>query len=164
MEIEVKLRDRMLDDAERFWHILNNENFRWFGKPPDTIEGERAYIEKDLNNPLMRNYTILYGEEIVGGIGIRMDAHRSWIAEVGYFIDENHWNKGIATRAVLLCKEKAKELGIRRIELVIDKENTASEYVAIKAGYGLDGLMLRKLKNPRDGTYADGLLYSKLID
>lgn len=162
--MEVTLRDRSLDDAERFWNILNNDNFHWFGKPPETVEGEKTYIEKDMNNPLMRNYTIMYGNDIVGGIGIRIDSHRNWIAEIGYFVDENYWNKGIATKSLLLCEDKARELKIKRIELIIDVDNDSSKHVAIKSGYVLDCRLSRKLKNPRTGEFSECYLCSKLID
>ena len=161
--MEVSLKDRTTDDAERIWNILNNDNFRWFGKPPLTIEGEREFIEKELKDPLKKNYTIMLGDEIVGGIGIKFDAHRNWLAETGYFVEEKHWGKGIATKALTLLIEKAKEEGIKRFELVTDLNNIGSQKAAIKAGFQRESIQKMKIKDPREGGFCDCYLFVILL-
>lgn len=157
----VTLRERQLEDAERFWHLLSNPKFVYFGRPPKDIEGERAYIQKELNNPHLINYTIMYDDIIVGGIGVKLSPHRDWIGEIGYFVDAEYWNKGIASKALKLCEKPCYDASLRRLELLIDERNTASRVVALKCGYELEGKLKSRLKT--NGFYSDGFMYSKLI-
>lgn len=157
----VTLRQRQLEDAERFWHLLSNPKFLYFGRPPKDIEGERAYIEKELKNPFLVNYTIMYDDIIVGGIGVKLSPHRDWIGEIGYFVDAEYWNKGIATTALKLCEKPCYLASIKRLELIIDARNQSSRMVALKCGYEMEGKMKSRLRT--NGFFNDGYMYSKLI-
>lgn len=163
-KVIVALRPRVVEDAERFFHILDNDNFHWFGRP-SSVDEEREFLAVALNKTdgLNVDFTVLYGDMVVGAIGIKRDAHKSWKGELGYFIDETYWNMGIATLAVMLCEKEAVSLGIKRIEIVVDPENLASINVAKKSGYMLDAKLSHLLKRPRVGGYTDGLLYSKIL-
>ncbi len=82
---------------------------------------------------------------MVGGCGIKIDQHRTFIGEIGYFLDEEYWGKGIVTKAVkILEKIGFQKLGLKRIEVLMDPRNIGSEKVAIKCGYKKEGTM----KNP----------------
>ena len=62
-------------------------------------------------------------------------------AEIGYWIGEPFWNKGIATEAVKLITDYGlKELGLVRIHTGIFEYNTASMKVLEKCGYKRDGI------------------------
>lgn len=101
----VTIRLQEVSDAEKFFNILNNPNFIYFDVNPATVEDEIEWLKQ---NPQRRknntewNYAILYNNELVGGIGVKINFHRRYIGEIGYFIDEKFWNKGIATEAVKL--------------------------------------------------------------
>jgi len=83
----------------------------------------------------------LKGEEAIGGIGVKINQHRSYIGEIGYFIDEAYWGQGIATEAVRLLEAICfEDLRMTRIELLMLPENIGSEKVEIineyfKAGF-----------------------------
>jgi ribosomal-protein-alanine N-acetyltransferase len=105
----------------------------------------------------------MMGDEIVGGIGVKINKHRSFIGEIGYFIDEAYWGQGIATEAVRLLEEICiRELRMTRIELLMLPENVASEKVAIKSGYRKEGLLQKALLH-KDGSKRDCLLYAKTM-
>jgi ribosomal-protein-alanine N-acetyltransferase len=162
----IQLRLQQISDAQRFFEILNNPNFLYFGSQPDSIEAEIAWLEgneKRLREHKEWNYTILKGEEIIGGIGVKINQHRSYIGEIGYFIDEAYWGQGIATEAVRLLEEICvRELRMTRFELLMLPENIASEKVAIKSGYRKEGLLQKALLH-KDGSKRDCLLYAKTI-
>lgn len=108
-------------------------------------------------------YTILYGKEIVGGIGIKINVHRRYVGELGYFIDEKYWGKGIAGQAVKLLEELCfKKFKLTRIEIVMRPANIASEKVAIKNGYKKEGLMKKAVRG-KDGEMKDCYLYAKVL-
>jgi ribosomal-protein-alanine N-acetyltransferase len=166
MKKKVTIRYQQLGDARRFHEILNSPNFTYFPSKPKTIRKQREFLRKNkawLEQKIWFNFTILYGNKIVGAIGIRIEAHRPYCGEVGYFVDESYWGKGIATEAVQLIEQVAfAELGITRIEINMIKANKASERVAIKAGYRKEGIARNKLM--LNGEVLDCYVFGKTRD
>ena len=162
----ITLRLQQISDADRFFEILTNPDFLYFGSQPESVEAELAWLEgneKRFIELTEWNYTIMMGDEIVGGIGVKINKHRSFIGEIGYFIDEAYWGQGIATEAVKLLEEICiRELRMTRIELLMLPENIASEKVAIKSGYRKEGLLQKALLH-KDGSKRDCLLYAKTM-
>lgn len=63
-------------------------------------------------------------------------------AELGYVIARAFWGKGITTIAVKKAIESGfNDLGIRRVEALVDPENIASQKVLTKAGLKYEGLL-----------------------
>jgi [ribosomal protein S5]-alanine N-acetyltransferase len=96
----------------------------------------------------------------VGGIGIELGTdifRRS--AEIGYWLGEPFWGRGIATEALRAMTEYAFErFDICRLEAGVFEWNPASARVLEKNGYVLEGrARLGVLKNGRLG---DRLLYA----
>ena len=82
-------------------------------------------------------FAIIYKEELCGSIGIfpMQDVYRK-SAEIGYWIGEEYWGKGIAARAV----EKIVQYGFENFDIVkifagIFSNNRASERVLEKNGF-----------------------------
>ena len=163
---KIKLRPQKVSDAKRFYEILNNDSFIFFGARPKSIADERIWLSGNAKRRKENtgcNYAVLYGEKIVGGIGVKINFHRKYVGEIGYFIDEKYWGKGIASRAVklaeVICFNKLK---LKRIEILIQPANKASEKVAIKNGYLKEGRM-RKAINGKNGEIKDCYLYAKVL-
>jgi len=163
---KIKLRPQKVSDAKRFYEILNNPNFIYFGAQPKSVAVEKKWLKKSIKerkNNLNCNYTILYGEEIAGGIGIKVNYHRRYVGESGYFIDEKYWGRGIASRAVKLTEAICfKKLKLKRVEILMQPANRSSEKVAIKNGYIKEGKM-RKAVRGKDGRMKDCYLYAKVL-
>ena len=163
---KVSIRYQRVADAERFFEILNNPRFIYWRTVPKTLDDERKWLEENSQRRkknIAWNLSVLYGGKVVGGCGIMINQHRKYIGEIGYFIDELYWNKGIATKAVRLVEKVGfKKLGLTRIEILMQTKNRASEKVAIKCGYKKEGLM-RKAFLGRDGRKKDMLLYAKVL-
>ncbi len=162
---KITIRPQSVRDAKRFFDILSNPNFIYFTGKPKSVEDEIAFLK---TNPRLRkkniewNYSILVDGYVVGAVGIKINQQRPFIGEIGYFLDEAYWNRGIATEAVKLAeKEGFGKLGLSRIEIVMQPENVASEKVAIKAGYHREGLMRRSIRGV-DGKTKDACLYAKI--
>lgn len=83
------------------------------------------------------NKAIDYQGELVGAIGVtpgRFEHARS--AEIGYWVGEPHWGKGLATEAVAAMTTGVfRTTNIVRICGTIFSENTASMRVLEKCGY-----------------------------
>ncbi len=160
---KVKIRPQELFDAERFFDIITRTNLEFIEFPIKTLEEERYFLQ--LNEDKRRanfehNYSILYYGRLVGACGIRIDQHRPWIGEIGYFIDRDYQGKGIATEAVgQLEKVGFEKLDLQRIVILMDTRNLASERVAQKCGYEKEGIM--KKVHRIGENYFDCFLYAK---
>lgn len=163
---KVKLRLQKVSDAKRFYEILNNPNFVYLNVNIKSITDEKKYLQGNARRRKANTdwgHTILYGNEIVGAVGIKINFHRKYVGEIGYFIDEKYWGKGIASQAVNLLEEVCfKKLKLVRIEIVMQPANMASEKVAIKNGYLKEGRM-RKAVRGKDGEMKDCYLYAKVL-
>ncbi|MCK5107161.1 MAG: GNAT family N-acetyltransferase [Nanoarchaeota archaeon] len=163
MAPKIELRKYKVSDAKRFFEILNNPNFKYLRICPKNVAGEEEFLRKSKEkrkNNISHDYAIIYNGKLVGGSGIKIDQHRKFIGEIGYFLDENYWGKGITTKAVkLLEKIGFEELGLKRITIIMHPKNIGSEKVAIKNSYKKEGTMKKTISH--EGKYADAHLYAK---
>ena len=164
MKKRIELRYQRVTDAKIFFDILKNPNFKYFNVCPKDVESEKEFLKQNIdkrNKNLEYNYSILYDKKLVGACGIKINQHRTYIGEIGYFLDEEFWSKGIVTKAVkLLEKIGFKKMGLKRIEIIMNPKNIGSEKVAIKCGYKKEGLMKKIIKDKN--RYYDAYLYAKV--
>lgn len=160
---KVKIRPQELFDAERLFDIITHTNLEFIEFPIKTLEEERYFLqlnEAKREANFEHNFSILYYGKLVGACGIRIDQHRPWIGEIGYFIDREYQGKGIATEAVgQLEKFGFERLDLQRIVILMDIRNLASERVAQKCRYEKEGIMKRVHRVGED--YYDCFLYAK---
>lgn len=161
---KVELRPQRISDAKRFYQIIKNPNFEFMRSPVNSIKDEIKFLKQNTarrRRNFAYNYTILADGEIVGGCGIKINQHRTFNGEIGYFVDQAYWGKGIATQAVKKLEEIGfDELELKRIEIFMDVRHKASERVAIKCGYKKEGVMRKAIKTGK--SYHDAFLYAKV--
>jgi RimJ/RimL family protein N-acetyltransferase len=93
-----------------------------------------------------------------GAVDLELDARQ---AELGYMTSPAARGRGAATRALrLLTRWCLDELGLERLELMIDAANAGSIRVAERSGYRLEGT-LRNV-HVKDGVRADVGVWSLL--
>ena len=161
----VEIRFPKTKDAKKLYEILSNPNFIYFNARPKSAAEEKEWImttsQKRKDN-FEWNYVVTYAGLVVGAVGLKINQHRKYIGEIGYFIDEAYWGKGIASQAVKLVEKQGfNKLGLRRIEILMQPENKASEKVAVKNSYQKEGL-LRKTVKAKDGKMKDAYIYAKV--
>lgn len=84
-------------------------------------------------------------------------------AEIGYFIGEPFWNKGITTKAVnLITKFGFENLDIVRIYTGIFEYNPASQRVLEKCGFTKEGVFRKSIC--KYGQVYDEIRYAKIKD
>jgi len=82
--------------------------------------------------------------EIVGGVGGGVHGHQ---AEIGYWLAEKCWGKGIGTEVVMeLVKHLLKDKNIKRITAKVYPYNKASMRVLEKNGFSLEGVLVKDVK------------------
>jgi ribosomal-protein-alanine N-acetyltransferase len=99
---------------------------------------------------------------VVGAIGVRpRDDVHALSAEIGYWLGEEFWNRGIATEAVLAMTNYAfEELGMVRVFAEVFEWNTASVRVLEKAGFTREGILRKSAV--KDRQVINQLLYAKV--
>ncbi len=99
------------------------------------------------------------GDDCIGCISLKRTDWRSRTTEVGYWVSPWATGRGIASDAVLqLTGWAIREQGFERIELVAAVKNIASQRVAEKSGFVLEGT--KRNAGIIHGGRTDLLLYS----
>ena len=109
---------------------------------PYTLEDAQTWVQYAASFPNSLNLAIEVAGAACGGIGLRFrtDVHRR-SAEIGYWLGEAYWNKGIVTEAVkLLSTHVFRHYDICRLYAGIFEYNQASMRVLEKAGYHLEAV------------------------
>jgi ribosomal-protein-alanine N-acetyltransferase len=127
---------------------------------PYTAKDGRRFVRTATRMEPESFFAIVVGGAAVGGIGfvLRPDVERV-SAEIGYWLGEPFWGRGIATEALRALTAYAVEHHhLTRIFAVPFASNTPSCRVLEKAGYLLEG-RLRK-SAVKDGAILDQLQYA----
>ena len=163
--MKVELRKPLISDAKRFYEILNHPEFHYWPIKPASIEAEKKFlrgVKERMEKGTEYTFAVIANGKHVGGTGFGVNPMYPYKCEVGYFIDHEYWNKGIATKAVELLEEYIVEnMDIVRIKIVMAKDNVGCQKVAIKSGYIKEGLMKKYLKV--GDKYHDCYLYAKIV-
>lgn len=127
---ELALRAVRDDDISAFFeHQRDERATAMAGFPAKDREQHRAHWDRIRSDGSVVTYTIAEGDLVVGHIV-------SWLEdgcrEIGYWVDPQHWGRGIASRALRLFLE---EVGERPLRAHVVRHNVASIRVLEKAGF-----------------------------
>ncbi len=128
---------------------------------PYTAEKGKEFIEFATKDSPLRIFAIDIDREAAGGIGIHPqgDIHCK-NAELGYWLGEPFWGKGIITRAIAQMVDYGfKNFEINRIFARPFGNNMGSQKALEKAGFILETKFEKTLF--KNGEYLDELIYSK---
>jgi RimJ/RimL family protein N-acetyltransferase len=162
--MNIKLKQWETRDAETLLKYAGNAKITQFMSDGfagvSTPEGAAKFIAF-ANSGLDKIYrAIEVGGEVVGGIGISVqtDIHCK-NAELGYWLAEPFWGKGITTKAIgILVPEAFKQLEITRIFARPFHTNKASHRVLEKAGFRLEAKLEKAVF--KNGEYLDECIYA----
>lgn len=163
-----KIRKWGLSDAKDLAAALSNmkiqDNLR-DGLPypyteQDGIDYISAMLSADENDTFA--FAIAVDEKVIGSIGVfrQGNIHRQ-TAELGYYIAEEYWGKGIMTEAVKqICKYVFEKSDVIRIYAEPFAYNMASCRVLEKAGFQYEGTLRKNAV--KNGKIIDMKMYSIL--
>ncbi len=162
------LRPWDLSDAEALVKHVNNPrvaaNLRDGFPYPYTPVDAKRWLEMLGNNKEDVILAIEVGGEAAGGIGLHglNDVYR-YSCEIGYWLSETHWNKGILTEAVgAMVKYAFEENAWLRLFACIYENNPASMRVLEKNGFALEAVHRKAVM--KGGLLMDEHLYALLKD
>lgn len=154
---------RFSDEASLMEHANNRKiwlQLRDRFPHPYTREDARRWLESAVGRAPETDYAIAVGGEAVGGIGftLRDDVERV-SAEIGYWLGESFWGRGIATGAIRAVTEHAMTVhDLTRVYALPFAGNLASHRALEKAGYVCEGRLRQSAL--KDGRVLDQLLYA----
>ena len=154
------------DDVSSLARYANNRriwlNLRDAFPHPYTEEDAAEWLAKvrEMSNAIL--LAIDVDGAAVGSIGVfRLDDVYKRSAEIGYWLAEPLWNRGIVTEAVAAITERAfRELEVVRIQAAIYAWNPASMRVLEKCGYVREGVLKKSVW--KDGNLVDSVMYARL--
>lgn len=169
MKLELKnctLRSWEWRDRDAIVRHANNRkvalNLRDRFPHPYTQRDARNWLDAVIGLEPETNFAIDVAGEAVGGIGytIQYDvARRS--AEVGYWLGEDFWGRGIATEALIAVTDHAfANHDLCRVFAHVFDWNQASARVLQKAGYAFEGRMRKSVT--KEGQTIDQLMYAMI--
>ncbi|WP_321296858.1 GNAT family N-acetyltransferase [Marinifilum fragile] len=106
------------------------------------------------------NLAITLNNKVIGAIGIerQKDVYRK-SAELGYWLGEEYWNRGIMTNVVKEMVELAfQNFPIVRLYAYVFSDNKASSIVLGKAGFELESVQSSAIY--KNGQFMDQMVYT----
>lgn len=167
-KLEIKLRTLKISDKTQMAQLANNkqiwDNVRDGFGHPYTEKNAEEFIQRQAKSETEKVFAIDCNGELCGLIGLILqnDVYRK-SAEIGYWIGEPYWGKGIATKAVELITEYAfDELKLIRIYAGAFEYNTGSMKVLERNGFQKEGIAKKAIfKNEK---FWDEHKYALLIE
>lgn len=164
--MQVTLRPWRASDLAALVRLADNpevaRNLRDAFPNPYTEADGRAFLELCAGlDPANTLFLAVCAEgALAGGISLTRGADVARkSAELGYWLGQPYWGRGVATEAVRqICARGFAECGLVRIFAEPFAENRASQRVLEKCGFQREGVLRKSvLKN---GTLHDSMLYA----
>ena len=164
--MQVTIRRWKHEDLNNLVFHANNinvwNNVRNYFPHPYTEENGKAWLDKVVEPEPVINMAIDVDGEAVGGIGLILNGDvyiKS--AEIGYWLGESFWGKGVTTEAVRQMTEYAfYYFDLVRLYAEVFENNKASMRVLEKNGFYLEGV--RRKAVFKNGKLMDDYIWVKL--
>lgn len=164
--MEYSIRKWRMEDARDLANALNNKNILnnlRDGLPyPYTEKDAKEYIMAMLESSADKTFAfaITADDKAIGSIGVfRCENIHARTAEMGYYIAEEYWGRGIGTTAVkMVCKYIFEKTDIIRIFAEPFAYNIASCRVLEKSGFEYEGTLRKNAV--KNGVVLDMKMYA----
>lgn len=164
---DIRLRPLERSDASTVATLANNReiwlNLRDRFPHPYSMQDAEWYINYVLDNEVEIVLGITYEGDLVGVIGvIKLDDVYSQGGDLGYWLGQPYWGKGIMTGALELFTTYCKDhLKLRRLEAGVFGSNLGSMRVLEKNGFKREGI--RSSRIIKDGQEMDEHMFGLLL-
>jgi [ribosomal protein S5]-alanine N-acetyltransferase len=151
-------------DAESLHRHANNRNVSMHLRDrfpfPYELEHARTFLGWLAGQPAPTVWAIEVDGDAAGGIGIELHSDVERVsAEIGYWLGEQVWGRGVVTEALqAVTAEAFKRYDLTRIYAVPFADHPASIRVLEKSGYVKEGVMRQSAI--KDGKVRDQALYA----
>jgi RimJ/RimL family protein N-acetyltransferase len=162
------IREWRTTDLDRLVRYGNNRkiwrNLRDRFPSPYTREAGEAWISYNLIENPQTTFVIAIDDELIGSIGVILGSDiyaRS--GEIGYWIGEEYWGRGIATQALRAFAPWAfAQFNLMRLWAAVFVENVGSARALEKAGFTREAHFRQAAV--KEGRVLDEWVYSRVRD
>jgi RimJ/RimL family protein N-acetyltransferase len=161
-----QIREFLSSDAEALAKYANNREVSKYMRDsfpyPYTKENAVQWIDFAMKNYSSLFFAIADETELIGGIGAmpQTDVHR-FSSEVGFWLGQSHWNKGIITKALpVFCNYLFTNFDFNRLTANVFEGNEASQKVLEKNGFVLEGKQRKSVF--KENRFVDHYIYGLL--
>ncbi|MFH1404261.1 MAG: GNAT family protein [Candidatus Altiarchaeota archaeon] len=142
--MNIRFRRVRESDLRRLNEIVNDmEVSHYLGLlPPVTMKSTREFYTQCMSKKHLW-YGIIVDGSIAGSVFLGPGPERSKIshsAEFGISIAREYWGRGVGDKAIMFMIRKARELGLKRIELGVVEGNRRARSLYMKHGFVKEGL------------------------
>ena len=162
--MDFRLRPWTIEDLESLVRFANNfniaKNLMDVFPHPYSIENGKAFIDIATKNTPPNILAIEVNGEAAGAIGLhpQSDVYRR-NAELGYWLAEPYWGKGIITRTIVQMVDYGfKHFDIDRVYARPFAHNIGSQRALEKAGFVLEARLEKTIL--KNGVMIDELIYA----
>jgi ribosomal-protein-alanine N-acetyltransferase len=108
------------------------------------------------------HWVVVRDDEVVGRVNLNSVVRGAFqSASVGYWVDQEHLRRGLATAMVEHAVAAARQMGLHRVEAGTLLDNTASQTVLLRCGFAEYGRAPSYLCI--DGAWRDHVLFQRLL-
>ena len=169
--VEIRIRDFLIrewrhGDEESLVRHANNpnvsRNLREIFPYPYTMDDATRWLAFATTKSPATDFAIVVDNEAAGGIGFMLqgDVSRRCV-EIGYWLGEAHWGKGIMTDVVRAVSDHIfANFDVCRIQTIVFESNPASIRVLEKAGYSYEGRQRKAIT--KGGVTMDAVMYARV--
>jgi RimJ/RimL family protein N-acetyltransferase len=158
------IRSWRAQDATALVRHANNHsvwrNLRDRFPHPYTADDAERWIRTATAAVPQTHFAIAIGNEAIGGVGLdlKTDVSRR-SAEIGLWLGETYWGRGIGTEAVRAMTDFAfSTFDVCRVYAEVFEWNPASFRMLEKAGYAFEGRLRKSVT--KNGQTIDSMLYA----
>jgi [ribosomal protein S5]-alanine N-acetyltransferase len=130
---------------------------------PEEVLGEIEWYKSIYKNGtgIRWGITLKDSGKVIGSCGFLNRNPKHYRSEVGYELSREHWGKGIANEALeRVLKFGFEQLGLERIEALIEPKNLSSQKLVERQGFTREGLL--RHYEYTNGKFDDLYMYSIL--
>src|SRR5712691_4886875 len=163
------LRQIEMSDAEALFATHSDEEtMKLFGTRQKSVEETREMIQRFQRQYAQRQVirwgvTLKGDDRVIGScpfFNFDEGFHR---AETGYILNRAYWKQGIMSEAMsAVLAFGFMQLGLQRIEAMVDPENENSKGLLQRLGFTYEGRLRKHYFS--DGVFSDDLIFSLLKD
>ncbi|APE04817.1 GNAT family N-acetyltransferase [Alteromonas sp. RW2A1] len=160
----VSLRDFTENDVDSIVTILNNDSVTQFLSTkiptPYTLEDAKWWVSEGSKGDLIKAISV--NGQLAGCIGVtRGDFEYQKSGEIGYWIAQKFWRKGVASSALDQMSEYVfSNTDIVRLFASVFSSNAASMGLLLKYGFTQEAILQKAIF--KNGQFYDNHIFAKL--
>ena len=163
------LRYAMKEDAQKFWNLMKalDQETPFMLYEPDEREEDLTLVQRAVDAAAEGEDLLVFaeeGDELVGFLSVRRESCRRnrHCAYLVCGVREKFQHRGLAKMFFHMLDDWAEEKGVKRVELLVRKDNFVARHVYERHGFAYEGE--HKMAMFIDGQYYSELHMAKLYE